>query len=374
MFSSKNTKFYKFLFWFLVILSILPILFTVGCSNNKPTISQLTATPSKLAYGETSTIIVKASDEDNDNLSFSWSCTDGSIANQQNSSSTSSITWTAPQEVGVYEIVVTINDGEDEIKESINIEIMGLFYEGFTTDLGKWSNSYCSSWLASGVGHVSGNSSGFYGTMYHEFNQYVVPEYTLNMKAGRVSNFNSDEYYGLYTQVNDDVGAFSVSYWWFIIEPSASGENWAIICFFYSPSSWGWVLLASNSYGNSPLISTNSNELNNITWTIEQDKTVIVKVGSQILYQTDEISNIESLSGEIINMDLVSVGARTFYNKEIKLDDVIVKTPTNALPKIVKKVNSNSIQSLENRKDLKSIPKDFSKLKTLKEFLTEIKQ
>ncbi len=371
MLNFKNIRRFKFFYWFITILFMIPILFTGGCSNNQPTISHLTATQLKVAYGEISTIMVTAADEDNDDLTFSWSCDQGSFIG---TTTANTVTWQAPNEVGTCKVSVKVSDGEDDVTESIGIEIMGLFYEGFTTDLSKWSNSYCNSWITSEEGHLSGNNSLFFGTMSHEFSQYIVPEYTINMKIGRVDNFNSDEYYGLYTQVNDEVGSFTVAYWWFIIEPSTSGENWAIICFFYSPSSWGWVLLASDSYGNSPLISTNSNVMNNITWTIEQDKTVIVKVGNQILYQSDEISILEGISGEIITMDLVRVGARTFYNKEIYMDDVIVKTPANSFPKLVKKDNNKSIQSLESRIDLKAIPKDFSKLKTLKEFLTEIKQ
>ena len=192
------------------------------------------------------------------------------------------------------------------------------------------------------------------------------------MKLSNVGAFQSNEYYGLYTRVNDQ-GSITIASWWFIIEPSTSGENWAIICFLYSSSGSGWALLDQGSVGNSQLINTTASVWNDIYWTIESDKTVIVKVGNQILYQTDEISNLENQFGFTITMDLTTVGNRTFYNREVKFDDVILKTPTGPMKPKTEGEHIREISSSSRDMEIMAPPKDFSNLKTLREFLTEIK-
>lgn len=370
----NKTSYLKFIYCFLSILFILPVFVIDSCDssspkNNKPTIDLITATPNKLAYGELSTVTVTATDKDNDNLTYSWSCDDGSFSSTNN---TNIVIWQAPNKVGMCGVTVTVNDGEDEVLANADIEIKGLFFDEFSTDLSKWSNSYCSSWLASGEGHVEGNSSLFYGTVKHNMDQYLSPEYTINMNLARVDNFASDEFYGLYSEV-DDVGSIIIPYWVFAIEPSTTNENWEVICFLYSSSTYGWVLLSDDSYGYSSLIHNSTNTFNEISWTIEQDKTVIVHAGNQLLYQTNEIAYIENTYGMTITMDLVDVGIRTFYNNEVKFDDITITTPSNSLPKFMKEKNDRGVQTSLLLLASQTKPNKISKLKTLREVLSEIK-
>ena len=251
-----------------------------------------------------------------------------------------------------------------------------LFYENFSTDLSDWTESYCDSWLANEEAHLRGNTSGYYGTLYHSFSSYFEPEYTIGAKLARVGSFTSeDHYYGLYTRVND-TGTITISYWWFVIEPSTSGENWVILGFLYNSSTFQgqWAKLDNNSSGNSSLIKTGINEWNNIFWTIEQDKTVIVYVGDQLFYQSDEITNIESQFGVTITMDLTRIGYRTVYNREVKIDDASLTKP------LIASFALESESGFEGHdKDLKEKkteyfplpPKDISKLKTLREVMAE---
>jgi len=343
---------------------------TLSTTNTPPTINSLTAEPNRLAYGDNSNLTVVATDVENDDLTYQWSSDYGSFVG----STTSNLaTWQAPNSVGNYVVDVEVSDGYGTKTAGVDIEVMGLFFDEFSTNLSAWEESYSNSWISSEEAHIEGDVSGFYGTLSHPFNTAVEPEYTVRMQLARVDNFSSDEYYGLYTRV-DDTGETTVTSWWFIIEPSKSGENWALICWLSSSSGSGWYLLDQNSLGESSLISTSAGTWNDVSWTIENDKTVIVKIDNQLLYQSDEILNLENTFNMTITMDLVRAGCRTFYQKEIKMDEALVSTPSQpSAPFIGKKDLTRGFnQHLEQNSEVSMFPRDISKLKTLREALNDL--
>jgi len=75
--------------------------------NHAPTVTDITAVPQDIGSGGTSTITCQASDIDGDSLTYQWSTPDGTV-----SGSGSSVTWTAPQAVGMYDITCTVDDGQ----------------------------------------------------------------------------------------------------------------------------------------------------------------------------------------------------------------------------------------------------------------------
>lgn len=360
---------------FVKVVLIISFFFSAGCSkedpvqpdNNAPTIGSITALPNRVGYSDNVTLTVNASDEDNDDLTYRWTSDYGAYTGAIN---TTNATWQAPNQVLTSKCEVTVSDGVDSVTSSVNIEVMGLFFDEFSTDLAVWENSFCNSWISSGEAHLEGDVSGYYGTLSHLFSSTVSPEYTVKMQLATVDNFPSDEFYGLYTRV-DDTGAITIASWWFIIEPSAVGENWALICFISSSAGSEWVLLDQDSFGESSLINTGDGVWNDISWTIESDKTVIVKAGNQILYQSDEISDIENTFGITITMDLVSAGCRTHYQREVKIDDALItilSQPTSPLTG-GKNIEDKIDQTLlEDVNDL-NMPDDLSKLMTLREAL-----
>jgi hypothetical protein len=90
---------------------------TIAPSNQPPTISSLTADPTAVPAGGTSTITCTASDPDGDPLTYSWSATGGTI-----SGSGSQVTWTAPQTIGTYTIICTVSDGKGgTAEESVDV-------------------------------------------------------------------------------------------------------------------------------------------------------------------------------------------------------------------------------------------------------------
>ena len=73
--------------------------------NHPPVIESLTAEPSSVVQGKTSTIKCVASDPDGDEVSYRWSAKRGNISGQG-----STVTWTAPQACGSYVIKVAVTD------------------------------------------------------------------------------------------------------------------------------------------------------------------------------------------------------------------------------------------------------------------------
>lgn len=76
--------------------------------NSPPTISEVVASTNNINLSEEVSIACFASDEDNDPLTYTWSSNGGNILGGG-----TEITWKAPSEEGVYEVSVTVEDGND---------------------------------------------------------------------------------------------------------------------------------------------------------------------------------------------------------------------------------------------------------------------
>ena len=78
----------------------------VSVQNRSPIITSLTATPTTVMSGGSSTLQCIASDPDGDPFTYTWTWTGGSIADNG-----STVTWTAPTGfIGTYTIMVTVSD------------------------------------------------------------------------------------------------------------------------------------------------------------------------------------------------------------------------------------------------------------------------
>ena len=88
--------------------------------NHAPVIESLTAEPSPVRQGETSTIECVASDPDGDELSYIWSVDRGNMSGQG-----SSVVWTAPMTCGSYFITVTVADSRGaEVSEELEVKVL----------------------------------------------------------------------------------------------------------------------------------------------------------------------------------------------------------------------------------------------------------
>jgi hypothetical protein len=84
---------------------ILAILFDTLLANHQPAITSLMAEPERVLPLGICQIVCNASDPDGDELSYEWSTTGGNIAGTG-----PEVIWTAPEEVGTYDITVVVED------------------------------------------------------------------------------------------------------------------------------------------------------------------------------------------------------------------------------------------------------------------------
>ena len=84
-------------------------------SNWPPTITSLVADADWTLPSGSIQVTCNATDPDGDELSYEWSTTGGDI-----SGTGAVVNWTAPQEVGIYDIIVVVTDGySDEATKSV---------------------------------------------------------------------------------------------------------------------------------------------------------------------------------------------------------------------------------------------------------------
>jgi len=88
-------------------------------ANNPPAITSLTADAEQAAPLGSVQVTCAASDPDEDELTYEWTATAGSI-----SGAGAVVSWTAPQEVGTYSITVVVEDGfGGEAERSISLGV-----------------------------------------------------------------------------------------------------------------------------------------------------------------------------------------------------------------------------------------------------------
>jgi len=130
------------------IIALIAIFLLTGCddngttetSNEPPEILSLNANPTTVELGGTTTLTCVANDPDDDELSYLWEASLGSI-----NGNGSSVIWTAPNSEGTYSISCTVDDGnggQDIDFVNVIVEIVApiiLFSDDFSTNVG-WTN------------------------------------------------------------------------------------------------------------------------------------------------------------------------------------------------------------------------------------------
>ena len=96
----------------------------IGCSdfNTEPVIKSLTADNTTVSPGGTVLLTCTAEDDNDDDLTYNWECTSGSLVPNGNGSTA---TWTAPGDSGTYSISCAVTDGNDgSTVEIIDITVL----------------------------------------------------------------------------------------------------------------------------------------------------------------------------------------------------------------------------------------------------------
>jgi len=102
-----------------VVVVVLVIVLDTMLANHQPAITSLEAQPERVLPSGNCQITCIATDRDGDELSYNWSASGGEINGEG-----ATVTWTAPDSVGFYDVAVTVTDGRgSEATKTINIEV-----------------------------------------------------------------------------------------------------------------------------------------------------------------------------------------------------------------------------------------------------------
>jgi len=101
-----NKKRYLLIMGIVAAAVLLSILFYTMLANHRPAITSLKAEPEGVLPSGSCQIVCTASDSDGDELSYNWSASGGNI-----SGTGAAVNWTAPEEVGTYDVTVVVTDG-----------------------------------------------------------------------------------------------------------------------------------------------------------------------------------------------------------------------------------------------------------------------
>ena len=96
----------------LILVAILIALVVSSCkkdeaTNHVPVIASVVVNPSSVNANGIASVIVTASDADNDALTYAYTVTGGTITG-----SGASVSWTAPSTAGAHSVSVTVSDGK----------------------------------------------------------------------------------------------------------------------------------------------------------------------------------------------------------------------------------------------------------------------
>ena len=103
----------------MVAAVLLSILFDTVLANHLPVITSLEAEPERVFPSGSCQIACNAEDPDGDGLSYNWSASGGEINGEG-----PTVTWTAPDSAGYYNVIVTVTDGRGgEVTNKITIPV-----------------------------------------------------------------------------------------------------------------------------------------------------------------------------------------------------------------------------------------------------------
>jgi hypothetical protein len=100
------------------VVVVLVIVFDTVLANHQPAIASLAA-PERVIPSGSCQIVCNATDRDGDALSYNWSASAGELNGEG-----ATVTWTAPDSVGSYNITVAVTDGRgEEVTKQMTVEV-----------------------------------------------------------------------------------------------------------------------------------------------------------------------------------------------------------------------------------------------------------
>jgi hypothetical protein len=114
-----NKKRYLVIVGIVAAAVLLSILFYTMLANHRLAITSLEAEPNRVLPSGSCQIVCTASDHDGDELSYNWSADEGGITGEG-----ATVTWTAPNSEGSYNVTVTVIDSRGgEVMNHVTITV-----------------------------------------------------------------------------------------------------------------------------------------------------------------------------------------------------------------------------------------------------------
>jgi len=114
-----NKKRYLVIVGIIAAVVLLSTLFYTMLANHRPAITSLAAELERVLPSGSCQIVCTASDRDGDELSYEWSASGGGINGEG-----ATVTWTAPNSEGSYNVTATVTDGRGgEVMNQVTITV-----------------------------------------------------------------------------------------------------------------------------------------------------------------------------------------------------------------------------------------------------------
>ena len=181
-------------------------------ANRPPVIRSLIANPTEVVHGASSTLTCTATDDDGDNLAYTWTPRSGTIQG-----SGYSVRWEAPQVTGAFWVKVAVNDNFDSVADSVQLTVAppnsppARPYDSFPTD-GEYNapTSLTLTWRC-----IDPDGDPIKFDFYFGDSPPSLIQRDLETASFRMENLNSGAYYYWKVVAHDDHGNTATSDTWY---------------------------------------------------------------------------------------------------------------------------------------------------------------
>jgi hypothetical protein len=196
-----NKKRYLVIVGIVAAVVLISILFYTMLANHRPSIISLAAEPEEVFPLESCQITCHGTDPDEDELTYNWSAGGGGITGEG-----ATVTWTAPNSAGYYNVTVTLTDGRGgEVTKQVTITVNRpptiislVAHAAWTTPLGSLQMSCRASdpdgdelsyeWTATG-GDISGTGAVVSWNAPEEVGIYYITVVVKDGYGGKATRF-----------------------------------------------------------------------------------------------------------------------------------------------------------------------------------------
>ena len=266
--------------------------------NQKPIIQSIAITKtSDVVFSEQVSVI--GNTKDDDQLTYTWECTGGTFIGQGYT-----VTWVAPNQAGTYIITLTVSDGKETTSSQREIEVVGFYTFDFSQSSSLWGKSSNMSINISVNGIATlVNTSSITASLGYALTDSIPIPYSIKTRVA----VNYDDFSAGST-------ARSSCYFWFA-NPNTGGDYLASLVFHIRAGLRSWEVkagiydaesdqviyqaLEANASGTDKIIFSQNNEFHIIGMAITSDKTLIINIDGQELYQSTILSDLNLYPGEL---------------------------------------------------------------------------